>query len=80
MKYQSLNMEGKIVPIYEYQCQKCDKIITVYQAHNAVPVRVCPGCLGAMKRIMSKTTFRLKGEGWFSDPPKEPEREENDTK
>jgi predicted nucleic acid-binding Zn ribbon protein len=31
-----------------------------------------------MKRIMSKTTFRLKGKGWFSDPPKKPEGEERD--
>lgn len=68
------------MPIYELQCQKCGKIIDVFQKITDPPVRVCPGCLGQMKRIMSKTTFHLKGGGWFSDPPKEPEKEGSDAK
>jgi putative FmdB family regulatory protein len=65
------------MPIYEYECEQCGKVITIYQPHNARPVRPCPGCLADMKRIMSKNTFHLKGGGWFQEPPKPPKKEDN---
>lgn len=65
-------------PIYEYRCEKCGKIIDVFQPHTAGDYRLCPRCLGDMKRIVSKTTFHLKGGGWYSEPPKPPKGEDND--
>ena len=66
------------MPIREFECKECGKTITVFQKHGAVPVRVCPRCLGVMKLIISKCTFHLKGGGWFSEPPKPSKEEDND--
>lgn len=66
--------------IHEYKCTVCGKIITIYQSPNAAPVRTCPACLGEMKRLISKSTFHLKGGGWFNDPPKAPEEEKSGIK
>ena len=49
------------MPIYEYQCTKCKRIVEVFQRVNDLP----PKCHGAMIRLVSKSSFILKGTGWF---------------
>lgn len=57
------------MPIYEYGCQSCGKIIDLMQKLNDPPPGKCDGCgaEGAMQRIISRTSFVLKGGGWYSD-------------
>lgn len=57
------------MPIYEYGCQSCGKIIDLMQKLNDPPPAKCDGCgaEGSMQRIISRTSFVLKGGGWYSD-------------
>jgi hypothetical protein len=31
------------------------------------PLTVCPDCSGPVKKLMSRSSFQLKGGGWYSD-------------
>jgi len=54
------------MPIYEFQCSACkairEKWFSVKDAPDHIP---CKECKGMMKRIISNTTFILKGTGWY---------------
>jgi putative FmdB family regulatory protein len=54
------------MPIYEYQCQKCEHVLEALQKIAEEPLRFCPEC-GAeeLKRLLSAPRFRLKGSGWY---------------
>jgi putative FmdB family regulatory protein len=56
------------MPIYEYACGKCDHEFEVEQRITEVPVKTCPECRSRrVKRLISQTSFVLKGSGWYSD-------------
>ncbi len=56
------------MPVYEYICKACDHEFEREQRINDNPLKKCPEC-GAMKakRLISRTSFVLKGGGWYSD-------------
>jgi len=49
------------MPIYEYQCTECKRIVEVLQRVDDPP----PKCHGVMVRLISKSSFILKGTGWY---------------
>ncbi|MEA4856352.1 MAG: FmdB family zinc ribbon protein [Solidesulfovibrio sp.] len=53
------------MPIYEYQCDKCGKISEVLQKSFDVDEAPCEACGATARRIMSNTSFVLKGTGWY---------------
>jgi putative FmdB family regulatory protein len=54
------------MPIYEYQCQACEKTIEALQKISDAPLLKCPKCgADALKKKVSAPTFRLKGSGWY---------------
>ena len=54
------------MPIYEYECQKCGAIIEVLQGFNDKPLEVCEcGKKGKLVKIISLSSFHLKGNGWY---------------
>lgn len=53
------------MPIYEYQCEKCGKVSEVLQKRFDVDEAPCEACGAPAKRIMSNTSFVLKGTGWY---------------
>jgi len=53
------------MPIYEYKCNKCDRINEVWQKLSDLPLNKCELCGGAVKKIISQNTFHLKGSGWY---------------
>lgn len=57
------------MPIYEYQCQKCEKIIDVLQKVSDPAPAKCEACgaENSLSRQVSRTSFVLKGGGWYSD-------------
>ena len=56
------------MPIYEYACEKCGREFEVEQRITDDPIKTCPGCRSRkVKRLISKTSFVLKGGGWYSD-------------
>ncbi|MEM7411943.1 MAG: zinc ribbon domain-containing protein [Myxococcota bacterium] len=56
------------MPIYEYACDNCGHEFEVEQRMSDDPVKKCPVCEALkVKRLISKTSFVLKGGGWYSD-------------
>ncbi len=53
------------MPIYEYKCNKCG-IVEVMQRITEGPLKQCPNCQGKVERIISHTSFVLKGSGWYA--------------
>jgi len=53
------------VPIYEYQCTKCGEVFEVFQKINDEPVKRCKLCQGGVEKIISHSSFHLKGSGWY---------------
>ena len=52
------------MPIYEYTCQKCGTF-EVTQRITEKPLGKCPTCKGKIKKLISNTSFQLKGTGWY---------------
>lgn len=56
------------MPIYEYACKACGHEFEREQRISEAPVRKCPACNKQQaKRLISRTSFLLKGGGWYSD-------------
>jgi len=53
------------MPIYEYECMNCGKQCEVIQKFNDEPLSTCPSCGGHMHKLISQTSFILKGTGWY---------------
>jgi len=53
------------MPIYEYHCQKCG-IIEITQKITDKALSRCPKCKGKIKKLISHTSFQLKGTGWYA--------------
>jgi putative FmdB family regulatory protein len=52
------------MPIYEYQCQKCGTFEATQRITDK-PLSKCPTCKGKVKKLISNTSFQLKGTGWY---------------
>lgn len=56
------------MPIYEYRCEKCGNELEVMHKVSDPSPTECPKCHEqALSRLMSRTSFQLKGGGWYSD-------------
>ena len=53
------------MPIYEYVCEKCGAQIEVMQKITDEPLKKCQHCRGKLEKIFSRTSFQLKGSGWY---------------
>ncbi len=54
------------MPIYEYQCTKCDHKLEALQKMSEKPLLVCPSCgKRGLSKLVSAASFRLKGGGWY---------------
>ena len=53
------------MPIYEYKCDKCQRVIEVMQKFSDKPLTRCPSCGGRVNRLISNCSFQLKGSGWY---------------
>jgi putative FmdB family regulatory protein len=52
------------MPIYEYNCQKCGTFETTQRITDK-PLAKCPTCKGKVRKLISNTSFQLKGTGWY---------------
>ncbi|WP_353114995.1 zinc ribbon domain-containing protein [Nitratidesulfovibrio sp.] len=53
------------MPIYEYRCSDCEQIFEEWLKTFDEAPRSCPVCGGHADRIVSNTSFVLKGGGWY---------------
>ncbi len=62
------------MPIYEYRCTKCNEEFEVTQKITDDPLTVHESCGGELKKLITKTSFVLKGSGWYVTDYPSPER------
>ena len=55
------------MPIYEFVCELCGRLVERLQKISDPPPDACPECGGRMAKIMSRSSFQLKGGGWYKD-------------
>ena len=57
------------MPIYEYGCEACGHNFERLQKVSDAPVADCPRCetTGTVKKLISRSSFVLKGGGWYKD-------------
>ena len=53
------------MPIYEYRCTKCGKTFDALQHMSAEPLKKCIFCHGKVEKLISASSFQLKGSGWY---------------
>jgi len=54
------------MPIYEYECGDCGQIHEIMQKMSDQPLSECPRCSGKLQKLISHSTFHLKGSGWYA--------------
>ncbi len=57
------------MPIYEYECPLCGRFETIQKASDK-PLKALPGCSNSKcpkkaRRLVSASSFHLKGSGWY---------------
>ena len=58
-------MEVRPVPIYEYQCTKCGEVFEAFQKITDEPLTQCKFCKSRVEKLISQSSFQLKGSGWY---------------
>ncbi|MGQ9668582.1 MAG: FmdB family zinc ribbon protein [Desulfosoma sp.] len=53
------------MPIYEYECTQCGHITEAMQRFSDPPLTECSHCHGPVRKMISMSTFHLKGSGWY---------------
>lgn len=53
------------MPLYEYECFLCGVRFERIQRASADPVKVCPECGGAVRRLLGIPALQFKGSGWY---------------
>ncbi len=62
------------MPVYEYNCIKCNETFEVMQKISEGPLTVCSLCGGELKKLITNTSFVLKGSGWYVSDYPSPDR------
>ena len=53
------------MPIYEYRCAHCGDFEQTQRITDP-PLTRCPKCRRKVQRLISSTSFQLKGGGWYA--------------
>ncbi len=53
------------MPVYEYECTNCKDRIEVMQKITDDSLKTCMLCGGKLKKLITNTSFVLKGSGWY---------------
>src|SRR5256712_858 len=53
------------MPIYEYRCEHCGDFEEMQRITDP-PLSRCPTCRRKVRRLISSTSFQLKGPGWYA--------------
>jgi putative FmdB family regulatory protein len=53
------------MPIYEYKCRKCGKEYELFQKISDPAIKTCKFCKGHVNKLISVSSFHLKGTGWY---------------
>lgn len=54
------------MPVYKYVCRSCEVREDAIQRMDEPPP-LCKKCKAPMEKSLGKTSFALRGSGWFKD-------------
>lgn len=54
------------MPIYGYRCSHCGHELEVPQSMSDEPLRVCPECGGALRKLLYPVGVHFKGSGFYT--------------
>lgn len=54
------------MPIYEYKCKKCNRTYELLQGITEPEADSCIHCGGPAGKLISLSSFHLKGSGWYT--------------
>jgi putative FmdB family regulatory protein len=61
-----VGLKERTMPLYDVRCDACGREEEVFLKLNEKEPE-CAACGSSMRKIMSPTTFVLKGNGWAKD-------------
>jgi len=54
------------MPLYEYECEACQKRFERIQKYSDPPIDVCPNCAkGPVRKLLSSPAIQFKGSGFY---------------
>jgi len=53
------------MPVYEYECDQCGRVQEAFQKMSDPPLETCEHCKGKLHKLISQSSFHLKGSGWY---------------
>jgi putative FmdB family regulatory protein len=53
------------MPLYEYNCHRCGQTFELIQKFSDDPLKVHEGCGGEVEKLISRSSLRFKGSGWY---------------
>jgi putative FmdB family regulatory protein len=53
------------MPTYVYSCDACGAQFEQFQSFKDEPLRTCPACTGAVRRVFQPVGIVFKGSGWY---------------
>ena len=69
------------MPTYEYKCSHCSHALEAFQKISDEPLMDCPECgQPTLRRLISASSFRLKGTGWYVTDFKDRDKPANNSK
>jgi putative FmdB family regulatory protein len=54
-----------LMPLYEYQCEKCGHRFEKIQKFSDKMIKKCPECGGRVEQMISAPAVQFKGSGWY---------------
>ena len=60
------------MPIYGYRCEQCGHELEVLQSMKDEPLRVCPNCMGPLRKMIYPAGIIFKGSGYYTTDYKSP--------
>jgi putative FmdB family regulatory protein len=64
--------------VYEYLCNTCGIFEQTRPFTESDQTSTCPNCGVECERILSVSSFHLKGDGWFKGEPKKTDGKKKD--
>ena len=53
------------MPLYEYQCAKCNRRTEKIESVAGPHLKKCPHCGGKVERTLTAPAIQFKGAGWY---------------
>jgi putative FmdB family regulatory protein len=60
------------MPIYGYRCEQCGHEVEMLQSMSDEPLRVCPNCMGPLRKMIYPVGIVFKGSGYYTTDYKSP--------